>query len=111
MQKEVYEIDENGIKKEVYLANLDNFGNIIDLVGFEITEVKGEIIKIDLPQPLPFIKPKWNGSEWVEGELEEEKELREYNQYIESLKPSQQEIQKAQLEIEVLNIINELGVI
>lgn len=96
----------------MYLYEIDEKGFIINnYVKYENAFIPKDYISTQLPQPLPFYKPRWNGSKWTEGESEEEKELRRYTQYIESLKPSQQEIQKAQLEIEVLNIINELGVI
>lgn len=74
-------------------------------------EVPDGCITVQLPQPMPFYKPKWTGAEWVEGETEEEKAEREEKQLIESLKPSPQEIANAELEIKILTTLTELGVI
>lgn len=101
MLKEVYEIDEFGFVIDAHVAEVDDLNNILDYTKIKMIPVGYQGLN----------KPRWNGSEWTEGESEEEKELREYDNYIQSLVPSQQAIQKAQLEIEVLNIINELGVI
>ena len=93
-----YEIDDKGFIINNYCANGD-------------VEVPDGCITVQLPQPMPFHKPKWNGSEWVEGETEEEKIEREEKQLIESLKPSPQEIANAELEIKILTTLTELGVI
>lgn len=58
-----------------------------------------------------FIKPKWTGTEWVEGETEEEQSQRESLQYLESLKPTPQELEDADLEIKVLSLLFEMGIV
>ncbi|WP_421927401.1 hypothetical protein [Lysinibacillus capsici] len=93
-----YEIDDKGFIINNYSANGD-------------VEVPDGSITVQLPQPMPFHKPKWNGSEWVEGETEEEKIEREEKQLIESLKPSPQEIANAELEIKMITMLTELGVL
>ena len=64
MRKHIYEVNDDGFIKEIYLGEFDNEGNLIS--------PKGNFITTDLPQPLPFYKPKWNGAEWVEGATQEE---------------------------------------
>lgn len=59
MNKEVYEIDEDGFIIELYLIGPDD----------QLPE--GNIVPIDLPQP-NFYRPKWSGEEWVEGATQEE---------------------------------------
>ncbi|MFF5816347.1 hypothetical protein [Lysinibacillus capsici] len=101
MKKHVYEIDEMGFLKEVYLADVDSEGNILD-------EDKQGFITVDYPSGL--WKRKWTGSEWIEGESEEEKAEREAQQLLESIKPSPTEIADAELEIKLITILTELGV-
>lgn len=101
MKKHVYEIDEMGFLKEVYLADVDSEGNILD-------EDKQGFITFDYPSGL--WKKKWNGDQWIEGESEEEKAEREAQQLLESLKPSSSEIADAELEIKLITILTELRV-
>lgn len=63
MKKQVYEIDGNGLLKEIYVAEVDENGKILD-------EDKVDFISIDPPHGL--FKPKWNGTEWIEGATQEE---------------------------------------
>lgn len=93
-----YEIDDKGLIINNYYDNGD-------------IEIPAGCITVQLPQPMPFHKPKWSGSEWVEGETEEEKIEREANQLLESLRPSPAEIADAELEIKMLTMLTELGVI
>lgn len=93
-----YEIDDKGFIINNYSANGD-------------VEVPDGCITVQLPQPMPFHKPKWSGSEWVEGETEEEKIEREANQLLDSLRPSPSEIADAELEIKMITMLTELGVI
>ncbi|MFA1738426.1 hypothetical protein [Lysinibacillus fusiformis] len=92
-----YAIDSKGFIVESYLIDGD--------VTVPLTAITKQ-----LPQPLPFVKPNWNGEEWVEGETEEEKTERESKQLLESLKPSPKEIADAELEIKILITLKELGV-
>lgn len=64
-----------------------------------------------IPTPSDIIKPKWNGGEWIEGETAEERAERESQQLLESLKPSPEEIANAELEIKMLTMLTDLGVI
>lgn len=93
-----YEIDDKGLIINNYYDNGD-------------IEIPDGCITVQLPQPMPFHKPKWNGSEWVEGETEEEKAEREEKQLLESLKPSQKEIADAEIEIKILTMLTELEVV
>lgn len=102
LRKQVYQLDTNGVLKEIYVAEIDEHGNIMD-------EDKQGFITIDFPNNL--YKPKWTGKEWIEGELEEEKAEREEQQLLESLKPSPSEIADAELEIKVITMLTELEVI
>lgn len=102
MKKHVYEIDERGFLKEVYLADVDSEGNILD-------EDKQGFITVDYPSGL--WKRKWDGTEWIKGETEEEKAEREAQQLLESLKPTPSQIADAEIEIKILTTLTELGVI
>jgi len=56
--KQVYSIEKNGFLKEIYVAEFDTLGN-------PTGEIIKDIIIIDMPQGL--YKPKWTGTEWIEG--------------------------------------------
>ncbi|WGF39876.1 MULTISPECIES: hypothetical protein [Lysinibacillus] len=101
-RKQVYELDENMYLKEIYIAEINEHGNIVD-------EDKQGFIIVDIPSGL--FKYKWNGAEWIEGETEEEKTEREALQLLESLKPTLEELANAELEIKMLTILTELEVI
>lgn len=64
MKKQIYEVDSDGFILEIYVGNFDVRGNLINPVGNFVTA--------DLPQPLPFYRPKWTGAKWVEGASQEE---------------------------------------
>lgn len=64
MNKEVYEIDDDGFIIENYLISIVEDGNLSDLP-------EGNIVPIDLPQP-NFYKPQWDGEKWMEGATQEE---------------------------------------
>lgn len=64
MFKQIYEIDENGFIHEIYVGEFDTSGNLLNPMG--------DFITTDLPQPLPYYKPKWNGTQWIEGATQEE---------------------------------------
>lgn len=102
MREHVYKIDENGFWMETHLAYLDENDNIID-------EDKQGFVTVDYPSGL--IKKKWTGIEWVEGESQEEKDEREAQQLIESLKPSPSEVENADMEIKIITLLTELEVI
>lgn len=85
MKKQVYEIDGNGLLKEIYVAEVDENGKILD-------EDKVDFISIDPPHGL--FKPKWNGTEWIEGATQEE--IDELTK-VEPSPPSQAEILEQRL--------------
>ena len=64
LRKHIYEVDSDGYITEVFLGNFDESENLLNPVG--------DFVTVDLPQPLMFYKPKWNGTEWVEGATQEE---------------------------------------
>nr|WP_259549270.1 hypothetical protein [Heyndrickxia oleronia] len=64
MLKQIYEIDDDGFIVEIFVGEFDDEGNLISPLG--------EFITTDLPQPLLFYKPKWTGTEWIEGATQEE---------------------------------------
>lgn len=64
MKKHIYKVNNDGFIKDIYLGKFDDSGKLIEPVGDYITN--------DLPQPLPFYKPKWTGTKWIEGATREE---------------------------------------
>jgi len=99
---------------------IDRIAYIIDDNGFVIDSyvvssaeeyVDGNVIVVRPPIDVLFYKRKWDGSKWVEGETAEERAEREAQQLLESLKPSPEEIANAELEIKMLTMLTELGVI
>lgn len=57
----------------MYAYKVDNEGFIVDnyVIGGDVP-VPDECITVQLPQPLPFHRSKWNGAEWIEGATQEE---------------------------------------
>ena len=92
---------------------VDNDGYIIEsiVIKSEKEEVNGDIVSISQPNNISFYRRRWNGVEWVEGETEEDKSKREYNEYLASLIPSNSEIANAKLEIKTIEILKEIGII
>lgn len=103
MLKEIYKINREGFIVDNYLGEFNEDATLISPVGEFITE--------SLPQPLHFYKPKWNGSEWVEGESEEEKYERESLENLNSLQPTPEEIADSELEIKMLTLLLEMGIV
>lgn len=103
MQKHIYQLNSDGFIEEVFLGEFDDEGQLIDPVG--------EYVTTDLPQPLPFYRPKWNGSKWIEGATKEELEKHKEQQLLENLQPSVEEILDADLEIKILTMLLEMEVI
>lgn len=102
MKKIVYQLTPDGFILERHVADINTDGVIID-------DDKINFITIDPPNTI--YKPRYVGTQWVEGETEAEKSVRESNQLIESLKPSPTEISDAELEIKLITTLTELGVI
>ena len=86
--KEQIVIDENG-----YVV--DNSVLVDDKGNYQDFEMKDNYISLDIPYNLfDFIKPRWNGSQWVETASEEEKEKLFPKQ---EQQPSKEEILEQQL--------------
>lgn len=96
----------------MYAYEINTQGYIINnyLIGGDVL-IPESCITEQLPQPLTFYRPKWNGTKWTEGETMEEKANRESQQIVESLKPSPLKIADAELEIKLLTMLKDLGVI
>jgi len=96
----------------IHAFKIDENGFVIDSVAITDSELSSDVY-ITEPYPIDniLIKPRWNGNQWVEGETEEEKSEREVKRLLESLKPSTPEITDAELEIKIVKILKELGVI
>ncbi|WP_432702227.1 hypothetical protein [Lysinibacillus sphaericus] len=91
-----------------YIINEEGF--VINTIVFDIDDELDEtVVKTFIPNGIN--KARWNGSEWVEGETADEKAEREAQQMLESLKPSPQELTDAELEIKMITMLTEMGVI
>lgn len=90
---------------------IDDNGFIIDtvLVGGNFDYIYSNVITV--PYNSEYHRNRWDGEKWIEGETEEEKTERESQQLLESLKPSPEEIANAELEIKMLTMLTDLGVI
>lgn len=102
MHKHIYQVNNAGFIEEVFLGEFDDDGKLIDPVG--------EYVTTDLPQPLPFYRPKWDGTKWIEGATKVELEKHKEQQLLEDLKPSVKEIMDADLEIKILTMLLEMEV-
>lgn len=103
MRKQVYQVDSDGFIEEVFLGEFDDKGHLIDPIG--------EYVTTDLPQPLLFYRPKWDGTQWGEGATHEELAKYKEQQLLENLKPSVQEITDADIEVKILTMLLEMEVI
>lgn len=75
MNKEVYEIDEDGFKISEHLVEFDG-ETPVSIVLYSgkissLTELPDNYIATPLPQP-NFHRPKWTNTKWVEGFTQEE---------------------------------------
>lgn len=100
------ELSEN--LKTAYMV--DDNGFILEVIVVDISETIPNNVVIDNIENY-YHTPRWDGTVWVEGETAEEKAEREAQQMLESLKPSQNEIEDAELEIKMITMLTEMGVI
>lgn len=84
MKKEVYKVDKQGFVIETHVADVDEFNNVLD-------EDKLDYIPFGFQR---FYKPRWNGTEWIEGATKEE--IDEITK-IEPTLPTQEEIANQRL--------------
>lgn len=98
MRKQVYEIDDSGYIKEIYLSD------VID--GVILDESKAHCIPLDIPNG--FYKAKWNGYEWEEGKSDDEF-FEDY--FFETLNPSFEEEENAKFEIKLIEKLTEWGIV
>lgn len=91
---QVYEYDENGIFVEPVI----------------LSENEELPPNMTFNRPDGFYKPKWTGTKWIEGLSQGELDEMEYQQYLNSLKPSDEEIKNAQLELVILNLLIDMEV-
>lgn len=99
MKKQVYNIAENGYLQEILVKEFDEEGNCIE-------ELTDNIIITNPPQGL--YQAKWTGTEWVEGRTTEEFEQ---EKLLQDLLPTAEEVQNAELEIKILELLQEVLVI
>jgi hypothetical protein len=105
MFKEVYELDDKGYIIDNYIAEFED-GEMITDFGEKV------MITVSLPQPLYIIKPRFDGSKWVEGATQEEIDEAtkveptppsETEQTIELLKKQNQALSKMNAELSSKN--------
>lgn len=65
MEREVYNVDDKGYIINNYIAEFED-GKMITDFGDKV------MVIVSLPQPLYIIKPRFNGTEWVEGATQQE---------------------------------------
>ena len=93
MRIEAYEIDVLGFIKNTHVIDSE------------------EETKLITKRPVNGLyRAKWNGVDWVEGLLQEELDEIEYQQYLDSLKPRDEEIKNAQMELLILNLLIDMEV-
>lgn len=93
--------------KLVYAYEIDDNGRIIESHFIDAeTNQNDRMITIEIPRDI-FI-PIWNGYEWTEGKTQAEIEE---DEYLNSLIPSAEEIEAAEFEIKILNILMEVELI
>lgn len=88
MTIQAFEIDSQGFILEIYVVD---------------SEEETELITVQPPNGL--YRPKWTGTEWTEGLSKEKLDEIEYQQYLDSLRPSREQIKNAQLELVILNLL------
>lgn len=95
--KVFFEIDKNGFYLRDVILEINHKTGI-----FEADE---NLLQV---RPIGFFKPKWDGEKWVEGKTEEEF-LEEG--FLNAINPTPEEIAKAERELEVIELLLEMGLI
>lgn len=90
---------------------VDNEGFIIETIPIDLENYVAEDNLIVTQPKQSFCTFKWNGTEWIEGVTQEEIEEREAQQLLESMKPSQNELSDAELEIKIITLLTDLEVV
>lgn len=86
----------------------------IDVDGFVVEPIviklEQEVSKDIIKEPMQngLYKPKWTGTEWIEGKTEEE--FLE-DEFLASLQPSPKEVAKAERELEIIELLIEMEVV
>lgn len=106
--KVLYKVDDEGFM--IYGEEiLINEGEKIPSDGFNY--ISKPTPRDEQGRQLGFYKLKWDGHNWIEGESEQERLERENKHALEALKPTEQELEDAVLEIKMLSLLLEMGVI
>ena len=106
MLKQIFILDDSGFIKDFLSIEVDQEG--IPLVEPPHRYVDGLLPQDDRGYQLPFWRPRWTGTEWVEDKTQLEFEE---DAYVQSLIPSDTEIADAEFEIKTLNILMEVGIL
>lgn len=99
--------------RTIYEVDADGFMTYQTMEIDDTEEIPSGFIDVPLPtdnqgHQLPFWRPRWTGTEWVEDKTREEFEE---EAMLESLNPTQQQITDAELEIKILNTLMEVDLI
>lgn len=103
-KRQVFEIDERGFILNNYIVAVDEKGNILE------EEMKKCIFPPESNRFEQF-KPRWDGEKWVEGESDEERIIREEKQIIASINPTPEQVADADLEIKMITLLMDMGVL
>lgn len=94
---QVWHLDENK-----FFTGVSEFANEGDF---------NEVTMTTVPLLVGYVKPKFNGTEWVEGATVEEIQAYDDEKLLESLIPTQEEVNDAKLEIKTIQLLQDLGVL
>lgn len=104
MLKQVYKIDSKGYLVDIYVAEIDDNGFIVD-------EDKKGFLTTDLPQGYDFIRPRWYRGKWVEGATQDELDERDAERLMQALVPTPEQVADSELEIKILSLLIDMEVI
>lgn len=99
------------MNRVAFLIDTNGFVTDSIVVNSEEEYVEGDTVAVQPPIGISFYKMRWNGTEWVEGETEEEKYEREAIERPNALHPSSEELDEAKTEIKILTLLSELEMI